>query len=113
MYGAGVKLNYVSDLNLCRDGDCLRIIGIPGDNAFDIVYPAMGADARSDLAVALGAEHKADGSLEVDENLQTSVEGLYAIGDVVTDIHQISVAFGHAAVASCAINSALPYHFQD
>lgn len=113
MYSAGVKLNYVSNLNLRRDGDCLRILGIPGDDAFDIVYPAMGADARSEFALALGAEHKADGTLEVDESMQTSVEGLYAIGDVVTDIHQISVAFGHAAVASCAINSALPHHFQD
>lgn len=113
MSRAGVTIHYVSRLDLYRDGDRLRIPGIPGHDAFDIVYPAMGSDARSDLGVRLGADSKPDGTLKVDGCQRTSVEGLYAIGDVVTDIHQISVAFGHAAVASCAINSALPHCFHD
>ncbi|WP_398472772.1 NAD(P)/FAD-dependent oxidoreductase [Tardiphaga sp.] len=109
----GVQVHYVTRLDLRRDTNRLRIADVPGDNGYDIVYPAMGADARSDLAVALGADHKADGSLRVDDSQRTSVEGLYAIGDVVTDIHQISVASGHAAVATCTINTALPRRLQD
>jgi thioredoxin reductase (NADPH) len=35
------------------------------------------------------------------------VDGLYAIGDVVSDLHQISVATGHAAIAATAIHNRL------
>jgi thioredoxin reductase (NADPH) len=34
--------------------------------------------------------------------------GLYAAGDVVSDLHQLSVAEGHAALGATAIHSSLP-----
>lgn len=74
----------------------------------DLLYPALGCDARSGLATALGARCTSIGALFVDEHQQTSVEGLYAIGDVVTDLHQIAVATGHAAIAATAIHNRLP-----
>jgi thioredoxin reductase (NADPH) len=73
----------------------------------DILYPALGCAARSDLAVALGAARIDVGTLRVDEHQQTTVDGLYAIGDVVSDLHQISVATGHAAIAATAIHNRL------
>lgn len=72
---------------------------------FDTLYSALGTKVRSDLAQALGAEVDEDGDLLVDrKRLQTSVPGLYAAGDVVSGLSQISVAAGHAAIASTAIH---------
>jgi thioredoxin reductase (NADPH) len=75
---------------------------------FDIVYPALGCDVRSDLASALGAATTDIGCLKVDGHQRTSIEGLYAAGDVVSDLHQIAVATGHAAVAATHIHHCLP-----
>jgi thioredoxin reductase (NADPH) len=44
-----------------------------------------------------------------DQNGETSVRGIYAAGDLVSDINQISVAFGQAAVAAVRIQNALNY----
>ena len=78
----------------------------------DVLYPALGCEVRSQLATALGARCNDIGNLHVDDKQRTSVEGLYAAGDVVTDLHQISVATGHAAVAATAIHSSLPRNFR-
>lgn len=74
----------------------------------DLLYPALGCDVRSGLATVLGARCAPIGTLIVDAHQQTSIEGLYAIGDVVTDLHQIAVATGHAAIAATAIHNRLP-----
>jgi thioredoxin reductase (NADPH) len=60
------------------------------------------------MALALGAVGDDVGCLEADHHLQTAVDGLYAAGDVVTDLHQLSVAIGHAAIAATAIHNRLP-----
>ena len=75
---------------------------------FDTLYVALGLRARSDLAVALGADHDADGALAVDQHQMTTVPGLYAAGDVVQGLAQISVAMGQAAIAATAIHNSLP-----
>jgi thioredoxin reductase (NADPH) len=74
----------------------------------DALYPALGCNVRSDLATALGAASTENGNLEVDDHQRTTVPGLYAAGDVVTDLHQLSVAFGHAAIAATDIHNRLP-----
>ncbi|MDQ1812234.1 NAD(P)/FAD-dependent oxidoreductase [Massilia sp. CCM 9210] len=79
----------------------------------DVLYPMLGETARSDLAVSLGAQTSACMELKVDEHQSTSVEGLYAIGDVAQGLNQISVAAGQAAVAATRIHNALPYHFRN
>jgi thioredoxin reductase (NADPH) len=73
---------------------------------FDTVYSALGRRVRSELAQALGAACDADGALEVDDHQRTTVPGLYAAGDVVRGLAQISVAMGQAAVAATTINNA-------
>ncbi|WP_410052834.1 FAD-dependent oxidoreductase [Bradyrhizobium sp. SZCCHNGR1005] len=70
-----------------------------------------GADVRSELAVQLGVSHTSDGFLKVDDKQRSNVDHLYGIGDVVTDLHQISVAFGHAAVAACHAHHSLPMRY--
>ncbi|GAB3646656.1 NAD(P)/FAD-dependent oxidoreductase [Ramlibacter alkalitolerans] len=74
---------------------------------FDTLYPALGLHHACDLATALGARSRPDGQLEVDAHQQTTVDGLYAAGDVAMDLNQISVAAGHAAIASTAIHNRL------
>jgi len=74
---------------------------------FDALYSALGAVTRSDLAVQAGAECDPEGHLIVDDHLRTSVPGLYAAGDVVSSLNQISVAMGHAAIASTTIHNSL------
>jgi thioredoxin reductase (NADPH) len=108
---AGVEIVDAADMQLKRRGHRLEACFHGGSTTeFDVVYPAMGAEVRSRLAVSLGAEHTSDGYLRIDDHQRTSVDSLYGIGDVVTDLHQISVAFGHAALAACTINSSLPRH---
>jgi thioredoxin reductase (NADPH) len=74
----------------------------------DAVYPALGCAAQSELATHLGASRTDTGNLIVEDHQRTTVSGLYAAGDVVTDLHQLSVAFGHAAVAATNIHNQLP-----
>ena len=77
-------------------------------HVFDTVYPVLGSDAQGELAVALGADCDDDGALVVDASQQTSVEGLYACGDIVSALNQISVAVGQAAIAATAVHNRLP-----
>lgn len=73
----------------------------------DVLYPAMGCDVRSELAVSLGADCDEEGYVRVGEHLQTSLPGLYAIGDVAKALNQIAVGFGHAALAATHIHNTL------
>jgi thioredoxin reductase (NADPH) len=54
----------------------------------DGLYPALGCEVRSGLATALGAACTENRTIMVDDHQRTTVEGLYAAGDVVTDLHQ-------------------------
>jgi thioredoxin reductase (NADPH) len=80
-----------------------------GEAGFDAFYPVLGAAAQSQLALDLGAEADEAGDLVVDAHQRTSVPGLYAIGDVVSALNQISVGVGHAAIAATDIHNALPH----
>lgn len=75
---------------------------------FDAVYPALGSEVRSGLGISLGASASETGCLYVNDKQETTVGGLYAAGDVVSDLHQISVAAGHAAIAATSIHRSLP-----
>jgi thioredoxin reductase (NADPH) len=83
-------------------------LGDGNRQTFDVIYPALGCNVRSDLATSLGARHNDVGCVEVNAHQQTTVEGLYAIGDVVSDLHQIAVGTGHAAVAATHVHNSLP-----
>ncbi|MCK1393971.1 NAD(P)/FAD-dependent oxidoreductase [Bradyrhizobium sp. 1] len=79
-----------------------------GETCFDVLYPALGSNVRSGLAVTLGAATGAAGCLKVDEHQCTSVSGIFAAGDVVSDLHQIAVGTAHAAIAATRIHKILP-----
>ncbi|MDQ3025134.1 MAG: NAD(P)/FAD-dependent oxidoreductase [Pseudomonadota bacterium] len=77
------------------------------EETFATIYPVLGCRIRSDLALALGARTTAEGDIVVDKHQQTSVPGVYAAGDVVAALNQISVATGHAAIAATHIHNSL------
>lgn len=99
-----------SELTLV-DGACQVRFADGRQLRLDTLYPVLGAEYQSSLAGALGARVDAEGALLVDEHMQTSVEGLYAIGDVVSALNQISVAVGHAAIAATAVHRRLPVNY--
>lgn len=78
---------------------------------FDSVYPMLGESARSTLAVALGAQVAECDKLVVDRRQQTTVPGLFAVGDVVRGLNQIAVATGQAAIAATCIHNCLPARY--
>lgn len=73
----------------------------------DVLYAALGAQPRTQLALQLGAALDPQGALVVDAHGRTSVPGLFAAGDVVSGLDQIAVAAGHGAIAATAIHNQL------
>ncbi|MGN2250726.1 NAD(P)/FAD-dependent oxidoreductase [Frateuria sp. GZRe14] len=90
------------------DGACQAFFADGRRLRLETLYPVLGADAQSELASALGARLDDEGALVVDDHLETSVPGIYAIGDVVSALNQISVAVGHAAIAATTVHRRLP-----
>jgi thioredoxin reductase (NADPH) len=78
-----------------------------GRRSFESVYPALGSDVHSALAQALGADVTEDGSIKVDAHQRTTTPRLYAAGDVVLGLDQISHAMGEAGVAATTIRNDL------
>jgi len=89
------------------EGEHIALDTASGRMRFDSVYPAMGSRIRSELAVAAGAKADPSGCLEVDDHQRTSVPGLFAAGDVVKGLDQISHAMGEAGVAATTIRNLL------
>lgn len=89
------------------EGEQMVVTTPGGDLAFDSVYPALGSTIRSKLAVAAGARATGEGCLEVDDHQRTSIPGLFAAGDVVKGLDQISHAMGEAGVAATTIRNLL------
>jgi thioredoxin reductase (NADPH) len=74
---------------------------------YDVIYPSLGARPRSQLAARLGAKLSEAGEVVVDNHQHTTVPGLYAAGDVVDALNQISVGMGQAAIAATDMHNAL------
>jgi thioredoxin reductase (NADPH) len=106
---AGIGIIEAPASELVLEDEAIAVRTVDGQrHHFDSLYVGLGLCACSGLATALGAEHDADGALAVDAHQQTTIPGLYAAGDVVQGLTQISVAMGHAAVAATTIHNELP-----
>ena len=106
---AGIRiLPQARAMGLGEDGRAHVETGDGASHRFDTLYPVLGSTAQGELALALGAGGDDNRELIVDERCQTSVDGLYAIGDVVSALNQVAVAVGHAAIAATSIHNRLP-----
>ncbi len=81
------------------DGRCLT---------FDTVYAALSSRTNSRLAEELGLTLIDEACIPAGDHMKTSLEGVWAAGDIVVGLNQISVAMGHAAVAATSIHNWLP-----
>jgi thioredoxin reductase (NADPH) len=86
--------------------DCITVHTAEGHYTFDSIYPALGSDTHTQLAEMAGAELSSD-CMIVDRHMRTTVSGLYAAGDVVIGLDQISHAMGQGGVAATTIRNDL------
>lgn len=74
----------------------------------DAAYVLMGAKIPSDATAGLrGLRKTREGFLRVDSHQETSIPGLFAVGDCVSALSQVSVAVGHAATAATQVHNSL------
>lgn len=113
MEQAGIRLIDEPIVHLGMDG-ARAVVRLAGGRelAFDTLYPMLGCDGRTELVRHLGADHDAEGMLQVDAHQRTSIAGLYAVGDVVNALNQLCLAAAHAATAATAIHNALPHNWR-
>lgn len=74
---------------------------------FDTLYSAQGTKIRADFLASLSPELDQDGALVVGSHQETSIKGVFAAGDVVHGLNQMTVAMGQAAIAATAIHNRL------
>ncbi|RKD89098.1 NAD(P)/FAD-dependent oxidoreductase [Halopiger aswanensis] len=67
-------------------------------------FAMYGSEYNNGLAASLGADINDDGTVAVDDHGRTSVDGLYAVGDLTPGHNQIPVAMGQGAKAGLAIH---------
>ena len=87
--------------------DSITVDTAEGHFTFDSVYPALGSDVHCQLATMVGARLGDDGCVGVDSHMRTSVEGVYAAGDLVIGLDQISNAMGQGGIAATTIRNDL------
>ena len=87
--------------------DCITVDTADGHFTFDTIYPALGSDTHIQLAEMAGADLSGDSCIKTDSHQRTSVPGLYAAGDVVIGLDQISHAMGEGGVAATTIRNDL------
>lgn len=104
--GIALPLESIADLRV--EGDEITAVMANGVlHRVEVLYPALGADARSELLVGLGGTVNDRGCILTDAHQQTTIPGFYAAGDVVNELNQIAVATAHAAIAATAIHNML------
>lgn len=67
-----------------------------------VVFFSIGHDPTVELATALGCEVTDEGVIAVDHEQRTSVDGVFAAGDVTPGMQLVSVALGEGTVAGVA-----------
>ncbi len=89
-------------------GDAVRLEFADGSFAVvDTLYPALGSRPNIELAKQLGIRVDEENCVLTDKEQRLGLRGLYAAGDVVSALDQLSVAAGHAAIAATAMHNDL------
>jgi thioredoxin reductase len=100
------------------EDDAVELVGQPGrlqtvrlrsgaSIEADLVFFSIAHHARVHLAKQLGCELTDEGCLLVNSEGQTTIEGLYAAGDITPGIQLVSVAVGKGAIAGVACATSL------
>lgn len=73
----------------------------------DGVFVALGSASSSDIARHIGAQISENGLIKVDDDMATTVSGIYAAGDCVGGLLQVTKAVTDGAKAALAITKFL------
>lgn len=87
--------------------ETIALVTASGRHDFASVYPALGSDTNTMLAEMVGASLAGDQCVKVDSHQRTGVPGIYAAGDLVLGLDQISHAMGEGGVAATTIRNDL------
>lgn len=105
--GIAVRREPLIDYRLRDEGTVDLLLGGSASLEGVVLYTALGNCPRSQIAAQLGAELEGDRRIKVDAHQQTSADGVYAIGDVVTGLNQLGVAMAQGEIAAVAIHNRL------
>jgi thioredoxin reductase len=94
---------------LSGEGPQLRAVEAEGaTTALDAIFFAIGVSRSSDLAEQLGCEVFEDlPNIRVDEYKETTVEGVWAVGDLVPGTQLVITSAADGAIAAVAVNKTL------
>lgn len=102
---SGVEINSKKISSFEGEEYLQRVVFEDGtDESFDGIFVAYGTASSVDFARKLGILIKDDGTIEVDKDQKTNLEGLYAAGDCTSSIKQVAIAVGQGAVAGLKIS---------
>lgn len=73
----------------------------------DTLYPALGSQPNIELMDQLGLRTDPERCIVTDAHQRLGLRGLYAAGDIVSALDQISVATAHGAIAATTIHNDL------
>ena len=101
----GVTVREAALADLSIEGRC---VALNGDGTFDALYSALGCVARTELAEQAGVKVSDGGYLIAGQaHQETAADGVWAAGDAVRGLNQISVAQAEAAIAATAMHNHL------
>jgi thioredoxin reductase (NADPH) len=109
MEAAGINPVELPVTHIALEGDRIARLSFADGRAltFDAIYSALGIQPRADLAATLGIELHPDNRIITDDHQQTSLEGCYAAGDIVTGLNQLGVAMAQGEIAAVDIHNRL------
>ena len=70
-------------------------------------FAVYGKEYNNELAADLGCDLREDGAIAVDDDRETSVSGVYAVGDVTHGQNQTPISLGDGASAGIALHKDL------
>jgi thioredoxin reductase (NADPH) len=103
--GVDVLEGRVVRLDATEEAMFVAIEGEAAPRRFDTLYPAFGSTPRSELAAMLGPLTDPNGCIPFSAFSDGLLPGVYAAGDVLEGLDQISVAMGQGAMAATRLHN--------
>jgi thioredoxin reductase (NADPH) len=104
---ANIALLHEVPSRIVAEAGSIRMEFGNGPRRFDCLYTALGCRPQTKSVAGLGVRLSKAGCVIAGKHQETSVPGLFAAGDVVESLDQISVAVGQAAIAATALHNYL------
>jgi thioredoxin reductase len=109
MQRSGVR--YTSAKPVALEGNAQTLSAVKTDEGLreecDVLFLCVPLVQRSHLVAALGCATNEEGSVIVTSRHETTIEGVFACGDMVTKVHQVIVAASSGVQAAIAIDGDL------